>query len=244
MGNKSSTSHSSTFSRGQGVTSDIRDALATIPGSQPKNKTGRKVTAQKVKTAGATGVLALQEHGLKEIPEDIFQLINLRTLNLASNALKIIPGALCSLTKLKTLRVDNNKLETLPDLSALLALTDLSARGNHLQGANALGPLPPSLIKLGLQGNQLGGFPASLPSRKQNSSSLNTTNSLLVVTTLQVLDLSENGIVFVPALSPCLPLLVELSLDSNSIGSLGGDIAGLRKLKKLSLRRNRIGSKN
>lgn len=38
----------------------------------------RKVTAQKMKTASATGVLALQEHGLKEVPADVFQLVNLR----------------------------------------------------------------------------------------------------------------------------------------------------------------------
>lgn len=42
MGNKaSSSSHGSTFSRGQGATSNIRDALPNLPGSQPKNKTGR-----------------------------------------------------------------------------------------------------------------------------------------------------------------------------------------------------------
>ena len=40
MGNKGS-SHSSTLSRGQGATSDIRDALASLPGSAPTNKTGR-----------------------------------------------------------------------------------------------------------------------------------------------------------------------------------------------------------
>lgn len=39
---------------------------------------GRKVTAQKIKTAGATGVLALQEHGLKEVPEGLFLLVKLR----------------------------------------------------------------------------------------------------------------------------------------------------------------------
>lgn len=38
----------------------------------------RKVTAQKMKTAGATGVLALQEHGLKEVPEGLFVLVKLR----------------------------------------------------------------------------------------------------------------------------------------------------------------------
>lgn len=39
---------------------------------------GRKVTAQKMKTAGATGVLALQEHGLKEVPDGLFLLVKLR----------------------------------------------------------------------------------------------------------------------------------------------------------------------
>lgn len=40
MGNKGS-SHASTLSRGQGAMSDIRDALPALPGSGPKNKTGR-----------------------------------------------------------------------------------------------------------------------------------------------------------------------------------------------------------
>lgn len=31
-----------------------------------------------MKTAGATGVLALQEHGLKEVPEGLFLLVKLR----------------------------------------------------------------------------------------------------------------------------------------------------------------------
>lgn len=38
----------------------------------------RKVTSQKMKTAAATGILALQEHGLKEIPDGLFELVNLR----------------------------------------------------------------------------------------------------------------------------------------------------------------------
>ena len=38
----------------------------------------RKVTAQKMKTAGATGVLALQEHGLKQVPDGLLLLVNLR----------------------------------------------------------------------------------------------------------------------------------------------------------------------
>ncbi|CAM9752860.1 unnamed protein product, partial [Discosporangium mesarthrocarpum] len=186
----------------------------------------RKVTAQKIKTAGTTGVLALQEHGLKEVPDEVFKVVNLRTLNLESNTLRSLPGAVTSLSKLKTLRVDVNKLESLPDLSALSALLDLSARDNRLEGANALGPLPPSLVKLSLPDNHLGGFPAAV---------------LDGLVSLQVLDLSANGIRFVPAsLSSALPALIELSLDSNTIQSLPAELSDLKKLKKISLKSNRI----
>ena len=44
----------------------------------PVGDSDRKVTAQKMKTAGATGVLALQEHGLKQVPDGLLLLVNLR----------------------------------------------------------------------------------------------------------------------------------------------------------------------
>ncbi|CAM9866504.1 unnamed protein product [Ascophyllum nodosum] len=230
MGNNTSTSsHASTFSRGQGTSSNIRDALPSLPGSQPKNKTGRKVTAQKIKTAGATGVLALQEHGLKEVPEELFQLVNLRTLNLASNSLKILPTAIGKLTKLKTMRLDSNKLEALPDLSALSALTDLSAGGNSLRGAEALGSLPPSLSKLSLRDNRLGEVPFAVRSG---------------LPALQVLDLSTNGIDTLPPLAAALPSLAELILDGNALRTLGDELARPSKLKKLSVKSNRIGARD
>ncbi|CAM9985055.1 unnamed protein product [Ectocarpus sp. 12 AP-2014] len=224
MGNKES-SHSSTFSRGQGATSDFRDALTSLPGSAPKNKTGRKVTAQKMKTAGATGVLALQEHGLKEIPEGLFTLVKLRTLNMASNSLKLLPAAMSTLTKLKILRLDSNKLEAIPDLSTLSSLTDISAGSNRLAGAGALGALPACLKKLVLRDNSLGEVPAAV---------------LDGLPALQVLDLSANGIEGLPPFGATLPALEELILDENSLRALGDELVGLSKLKKLSVRSNRI----
>lgn len=53
-------------------------------------------------------------------------------------------------------------LQDLPDLSALSALTDLSAGGNKLRGPEALGALPPSLTKLMLRDNRLGEVPFAL----------------------------------------------------------------------------------
>lgn len=43
-----------------------------------------------------------------------------------------------------------------------------------------------------------------------------------------------------PALAAALPALTELLLDDNSLRSLGDELVGLSRLKKLSARSNRI----
>lgn len=54
---------------------------------------GRKVTAQKMKTAGATGVLALQEHGLKEVPGGLFLLVKLRVREGRGEVTEVVSSA-------------------------------------------------------------------------------------------------------------------------------------------------------
>ncbi|CAN0547426.1 unnamed protein product, partial [Ectocarpus sp. 8 AP-2014] len=56
----------------------------------------------------------------------------------------------------------------------------------------------------------------------------------------QVLDLSANGIEGLPPLGATLSALEELILDENSLRALGDELVGLSKLKKLSVRSNRI----
>lgn len=41
--------------------------------SHPKNKTGKQVVAQKLQTATKTNILSLTEHGLEEIPTQVYQ---------------------------------------------------------------------------------------------------------------------------------------------------------------------------
>ena len=41
--------------------------------TQPTNKTGRKVVAKKLENAGKTNILSLTEHGLEDIPVQVFQ---------------------------------------------------------------------------------------------------------------------------------------------------------------------------
>ncbi|CAM9638475.1 unnamed protein product, partial [Chrysoparadoxa australica] len=206
------------------ATNNLRDAVAVLPGAKPRNKTGSKVTAQKVKTAAATGILSLAEHGLKQIPSDVIAIAKMTTLDLTSNALRELPIGLTTLTKLKTLRLDGNKLESLIDLSSLPVLSDVSAANNRLQAAAVMG-LPQSLKKLDLSGNQLHEVPGAVTS----------------LGNLTVLALMQCQLDLLPPL-PGLTQLLELSLDGNKITVVEAYVAEMPKLKTLSLRHNKIGA--
>lgn len=97
--------------------------------AKSKPKQNRSVMAQKIKTAAATGMLALPDHKLKKVPRDVLELSALRTLDLSSNRIDELPRELSALTALKTLKVASNALTTLPDLSGLTALT--TVRQSH-----------------------------------------------------------------------------------------------------------------
>ena len=60
----------------------------------------------------------------------------------------------------------------------------------------------------------------------------------------QVLDLSTNGIDTLPPLAAALPSLAELILDGNALRTLGDELARSSKLKKLSVKSNRIGARD
>lgn len=92
--------------------------------SKPKNNSN--VQQQKIRAAKSSGVLALPERKLKQIPEEIFELLNLRTLDLTLNRLETIPIEINAFTNLKTLKLSSNAITTLPDMSALPNLTVVS----------------------------------------------------------------------------------------------------------------------
>lgn len=56
----------------------------------------------------------------------------------------------------------------------------------------------------------------------------------------QVLDLSGNSIEELPPLATALPSLAELILDGNALRALRDEVVGCSKLKKLSVKSNRI----
>ncbi|GMF32988.1 unnamed protein product [Phytophthora lilii] len=227
--------------------------------AKSKPKTGRSVQQQKIRSAAATGVLALPESKLKKLPEDILELANLRSLDLTANRLTELPAQLSALKALKTLRVASNAIATLPDLSALGALT--TVRDGRLSSDGCwstafilykeVGMLKLTLcvfsfkLKLVLDGNVLEDLPSALPpnltklSLKGNRLR-NVPRSVLQLPQLQELDLSDNALETLPLNLGELQELQELNVDGNKLTELPAALGRCAKLKVLSARRNTL----
>lgn len=205
-----------------------------------------------MENAKKLGVLSLSEHGLNELPVQIFDAElakKLRTLDLSKNNLSDV-GRLGSLTELKILYLDNNNLfaGSLECLAKLTKLQNLSLSGNklgkpipvkHQTNVNntsspavlseAIPSLPTTLKQLNLSCNFLSSVPRSVVSTTLNR--------------LEKLDLSSNQLATLPDLICNLQSLEELRLDSNMIVTLPEAIGKLSKLKVLSLRSNQLNLK-
>ncbi|KDO35366.1 hypothetical protein SPRG_00215 [Saprolegnia parasitica CBS 223.65] len=184
--------------------------------------TKKSVQATKIERAKATGILSLHGCKLKRIPDDVFGIEKLNTLDLSNNELTEIPAAIGQLINLKTLKLDSNQLSSLPDLSALTKLTNLVLDNNKLATLQAL---PMGLTKLSARNNQLLALPPTLCCLSQ----------------LESVDVSQNQISSIPSAIASCSSLKELTLDDNRIAQLPDALAQCPKLKALVVRRNRLG---
>jgi Leucine-rich repeat (LRR) protein len=192
--------------------------------SKPKNNS--RVQQQKLKTARATGVLALPDSKLKKLPDDLLNLSVLRTLDLSGNRLSELPPQLNALKALKTLKVSSNALATLPDLSGLEALTTVRDTFVYMRMHVLMLILfncgCSRNLKLVLDGNVLEDIPHALPPN------------------LTKLSLKGNRLRAVPRSVLGLTQLQELNVDGNRLTELPGALARCAKLKVLSARRNTL----
>ncbi|KAL7539930.1 hypothetical protein ACHAXR_009710, partial [Thalassiosira sp. AJA248-18] len=173
-------------------------------------------------------VLSLTEHGLEEIPEQVFQLPNLRTLDVSKNKIQNL-GNISQLKRLKSLNCDENILATrsLSPISKLSELTSLSLGKNRLEtAANQHFPsLPPKVKTLKAPGNSFSTIPKQICDPKLP---------------IEKLDLSYNNLAAIPPEICNLSVLTELNLDNNVLVSLPEEMGQLKKLKALSLKNNYI----
>ena len=110
-------------------------------------------------------------------------------------------------------------------MSNISTLVQLDADHNNL-GLGLIGELPTSITQLNLAYNEL----TSIHS------------SILALEKLLVLNISGNKVESLAGVSH-LVNLTDLYVDDNLIGEIPEEVSKLKKLKKLSLKRNRIGPK-
>jgi len=181
-------------------------------------------TAKRIERAEKTGVFALRDQGLDELPLKIFTLKNLRTLDVGNNKLLKLPDAVGKCSMLMTLSVDGNKLKILPSVICNLGkLENLTASGNQLTALpDALGSLK-KLKKLVVANNAIAALPASIGACSDLAS----------------LDASHNAIAELPASFGKLTALNAVDLSYNRLGSpLVAGLGGLKRLKSLDVREN------
>ncbi|MCB9763013.1 MAG: leucine-rich repeat domain-containing protein [Alphaproteobacteria bacterium] len=100
-------------------------------------------------------LLDLSDQGLEALPEELFELTDLKKLKLSKNRLTELPEAIGALTALEALVLDDNQLTALPDaLGDLPKLQLLDLRHNKLQELPQGLNRAPALQKLLLSSNR------------------------------------------------------------------------------------------
>ena len=155
----------------------------------------------KAKKEGATS-LDLSEMQLTELPEEIYQLVQLETLDLSNNRLRILPREIGQLTQLKSLFLRNNYLSNLPEeIGQLIQLENLYLRNNSLE------TLPKEISQLIL-----------LENLQLNYNSLETLpKEISQLTQLENLYLRNNSLKSLPAEISQLKQLKILTLVNNPL---------------------------
>ncbi|MFN8433304.1 MAG: COR domain-containing protein [Anaerolineales bacterium] len=197
--------------------------MAFLKNLLPKDKAYR--AEQKIADALRSGATELDLSGSKdskltEIPDSLWKLTQLTSLDLSNNQLTALPDSLGQLTQLTKLDLSNNQLTALPDsLGQLTQLTELNLAYNRLTALpDSLGQLT-QLTELDLSRNQLTTLPESL---KQ-------------LTQLRELDLQYNKLSTISNWLGRLLELKELGLEGNQLTNLPLSLANLTNLTILWL---------
>lgn len=199
--------------------------------------------ATKLEQARKTGVLNLVASSLSPSSStwSKIDVMSIKLIDISNNPLPHLPVEIYAMQNLKyvicftytnfvnsfrKLKCNHCQLENLYSaISNNGNLSHIEAEHNKL-GQGLIGELPPSITHLSLAHNQFTCIHPSL------HSSLN----------LLVLDLSGNQIQSLQGIAMVISL-TDLCLDDNLISEIPEEVSSLSKLKRISLKRNRIGSK-
>ena len=162
---------------------------------------------------------------LTAIPQEIFQLANLKELHIPFNKITVIPDAIANLANLTSLDLGSNKITEIPD-----EITNLA-----------------NLTRLDLYDNQITVIPDAITQLVNLTSLVLWGNKIMVISdeitnlaNLTRLDLYDNQITAIPDAITQLANLTSLVLWGNKITAIPDAISQLANLQKLDLRNNKI----
>jgi internalin A len=172
-----------------------------------QEQTPYEIALQRIEEARLSGAMELDLSGLglTELPPELWQLRNLRWLNLFYNQLTSLPSEIGQRTGLQALWLNGNLLRELPP-----EIGQLNQLGVLLIESNQLSSLPPqigkleSLISLQLYGNELSELPPEIGQ----------------LTNLKELDVSWNPLKSLPLEIGQLSGLCYLDLSNTQISQL------------------------
>ena len=152
--------------------------------------------------------------------------VKIKTLDISENMLKTLPNEIFSMVNTKTLIASRCNLQRIPNMQTLDKLTNLTLDNNDLE-AGGFGLLPVSILKLNLSFNHLQSFPVSITT----------------LTELIELDLCNNRLDTIEGIGNLINLVV-LVLDDNNLKGLNNEFGALTKIKRLSVKRNKLGPRS
>lgn len=197
------------------------------------------------------GVLNLNSKGLTEVPDEVWQLKNVKTLVLNGNQLTTVSPGIANLgNSLTRLYLTGNKLLSLPpEIKELSNLVELYLNHNQLTSLpNEIWHLK-SLQILDLSQNPLGQLPPQIENLADSLTQLCLTETKLLALPTEIgklhnltkLQLNNNKLTEIPNEFWQLTNLVNLDIRKNKLTYISPQIANLRdNLKELLLAGNKL----
>lgn len=168
-------------------------------------------------------VLWLGFNNIKELPDDINELVNLKDFSLSTKRISQIPDSLCEITSLEKLGLSVNRIQALPEKIGILS----NLKALHI-GSNEIKKLPDSIYgitsleELWLKGNKI----------------CNLSEKFGDLINLKMLDLGSNEIKELPKSFCNLTSLKWLSLSNNHLKELPKCLMDLQSLEYLDVSKN------
>lgn len=177
-------------------------------GTRPAVAHIRAVIAE-MGTSSNVYTISLAGLQLTTLPSELYQLIELRHLDISRNAIQVFPGDLQRLQQLQTLRMDNNRLTDVSSIPTLAKLSDLNLRNNDISTLPASIFRLPSLQNLNLSDNKIESLPESVQSAT-HLTTLDVRGNLLSTLPYQLTKLERLSRLLLHR-NPRLPIPIEIT---------------------------------